>query len=82
MLLQHTPAVKVQLQQPLLDLLIAHSRVPAVGGEDCFVQYAVGEVELGGDVRVGRQVPVGSIREYQEVLEMRDSVANLSLSHE
>ena len=39
----------VQIQRQLLqNLFIAHGWIPAVGGEDGGVEFAVGEVEPGG----------------------------------
>jgi hypothetical protein len=40
--------LQIQLQQPRQNLLNAHTRIPAIGGEDGGVEFFVGEVEPGG----------------------------------
>jgi hypothetical protein len=45
-------AFEVQGQESLYDRLVGHGRIPAVGGEDCRVQIAVGVNEPGRAVVV------------------------------
>jgi hypothetical protein len=53
-------SLQIQLQQLRQYLLVAHPRVPAVGGEDSGVKLLVSEVEPGGPGIVEvRQPPLG-----------------------
>jgi hypothetical protein len=55
---------EVEFQQGCEELVVGHFGGPAVGGEDGFVQPAVGEVEPGGPfvVEIGERAPFEMFR--------------------
>ncbi len=52
----HGP-LEVECEQRSQEIVIAHVGVPAVGGEDPFVEFAVGQIEPGGTfvVEIGQR---------------------------